>query len=61
MLTLIQGKKIVNDLRSRLAFEYNGQLIKILSKNIVAVGSLRREEKMLNDVDLLIIVPEKNF
>nr|CAD29105.1 chimeric DNA-directed DNA polymerase xf3-8g [synthetic construct] len=61
MLTLIQGKKIVNHLRSRLAFEYNGQLIKILSKNIVAVGSLRREEKMLNDVDLLIIVPEKKL
>nr|CAD29142.1 chimeric DNA-directed DNA polymerase bf2-7 [synthetic construct] len=58
---LIQGKKIVNHLRSRLAFEYNGQLIKILSKNIVAVGSLRREEKMLNDVDLLIIVPEKKL
>nr|CAD29112.1 chimeric DNA-directed DNA polymerase xf4-3n [synthetic construct] len=61
MLTLIQGKKIVNHLRSRLAFEYNGQLIKILSKNIVAVGSLRgsfrRGAESSGDMDVLLTHP----
>nr|CAD29113.1 chimeric DNA-directed DNA polymerase xf4-5n [synthetic construct] len=56
MLTLIQGKKIVNHLRSRLAFEYNGQLIKILSKNIVA-GSFRRGAESSGDMDVLLTHP----
>nr|CAD29094.1 chimeric DNA-directed DNA polymerase bf4-3a [synthetic construct] len=54
---LIQGKKIVNHLRSRLAFEYNGQLIKILSKNIVAVGSFRRGAESSGDMDVLLTHP----
>nr|CAD29091.1 chimeric DNA-directed DNA polymerase bf4-18 [synthetic construct] len=53
---LIQGKKIVNHLRSRLAFEYNGQLIKILSKNIVA-GSFRRGAESSGDMDVLLTHP----
>nr|CAD29110.1 chimeric DNA-directed DNA polymerase xf4-4l [synthetic construct] len=72
MLTLIQGKKIVNHLRSedfekRIPREEMLQMqdivlneVKKLDPEYIA-GSLRREEKMLNDVDLLIIVPEKKL
>nr|CAD29102.1 chimeric DNA-directed DNA polymerase xf5-5c [synthetic construct] len=78
MLTLIQGKKIVNHLRSREDFEKRipreemlqmqdivlNEVKKLDPEYIATVcgsGSLRREEKMLNDVDLLIIVPEKKL
>nr|CAD29109.1 chimeric DNA-directed DNA polymerase xf4-7b [synthetic construct] len=74
MLTLIQGKKIVNHLREdfekRIPREEMLQMqdivlneVKKLDPEYIATvcGSLRREEKMLNDVDLLIIVPEKKL
>nr|CAD29099.1 chimeric DNA-directed DNA polymerase xf5-5e [synthetic construct] len=70
MLTLIQGKKIVNhleDFEKRIPREEMLQMqdivlneVKKLDPEYIA-GSLRREEKMLNDVDLLIIVPEKKL